>query len=137
MTTRILSLLVLCAMICQICLAKPTQVLLHSQESLSPVKEATSEVGNKRDQRSPQFGFLNEGFSDSILSKPAYPEPVIYPAQGSVSESFAESSAESINTNGGVSIEESQANAESASFNFGPYSASFNVAESSSGSQSF
>lgn len=94
-------------------------------------------TGNKRDQRSPQFGFLNEGFSDSILSKPAYPEPVIYPAQASVSESFAESSAESINTNGGVSIEESQANAESASFNFGPYSASFNVAESSSGSQSF
>lgn len=92
---------------------------------------------NKRDQRSPQFGFLNEGFSNPILSRPGYPEPIVYPAQGSASESFAESSAESISTNGGLSIEESQANAQSASFNFGPYSASFNVAESSSGSQSF
>ncbi|XP_043789681.1 uncharacterized protein LOC122713369 [Apis laboriosa] len=137
MTTRILSLFVLCTMICQICLAKPAQVL-QSQESLSPVKEATSEVvGNKRDQRSPQFGFLNEEFSNPILSRPGFPEPIVYPAQASESESFAESSAESISTNGGLSIEESQANAQSASFNFGPYSASFNVAESSSGSQSF
>ncbi|XP_006610090.1 uncharacterized protein LOC102681060 [Apis dorsata] len=135
MTMRILSLFVLCTMICQICLAKPAQVL-QSQESLSPVKEATSEVvGNKRDQRSPQFGFLNEEFSNPILSRPGF--PIVYPAQASESESFAESSAESINTNGGLSIEESQANAQSASFNFGPYSASFNVAESSSGSQSF
>ncbi|XP_033343183.1 uncharacterized protein LOC117230160 [Bombus vosnesenskii] len=164
MTTRIVSLFVLCAVMCQTCLAKPAKVL-QNPESLSPVQqeEAISTVSdNKREQRSPQFGFLNGDYSDSDLDfeegersfkhhykhhhKPAgcrdypcgqypgYVPPVYpsYPTQGGTSGSFATASAGSINANGPTGGQ-SHSNAQSASFNFGPYSASFSVAESSSG----
>lgn len=48
MTTRIVSLFVLCAVMCQMCLAKPAKVL-QNPESLSPVQqeEAISTVSGQ------------------------------------------------------------------------------------------
>lgn len=66
MTTRVLSLFVLCAVMYQMCLAKPAKVL-QNPESLSPGQhgEATSVTDNKREQRSPQFGLLGGDYSES------------------------------------------------------------------------
>ncbi|XP_017794396.1 PREDICTED: ena/VASP-like protein [Habropoda laboriosa] len=62
MLIRSLSLLVLCAVVYQ-CHAKPAQVLLEPL-SLSPVQQQVVlvDAASKREQRSPQFGFPNEGF---------------------------------------------------------------------------
>ena len=50
----------------QMCFAKPAEVL-QNPEPLSPVQhgEAISVTDNKREQRSPQFGLLGAGFSES------------------------------------------------------------------------
>ncbi|KOC61351.1 hypothetical protein WH47_06028, partial [Habropoda laboriosa] len=108
---------------------------------------------SKREQRSPQFGFPNEGFLEDEYDGEPYPQP--YP-EGGAGESFASASSGSnkgpftegqsqanaqagnFNAGGNPYTEgQSQSNAQSASFNFGPYSASFSVAESSSGGPKF
>ncbi|XP_076763403.1 uncharacterized protein LOC143430852 [Xylocopa sonorina] len=164
MTTRIISLLVVCAVFCEICVAKPTEVL-QSPRSLSPAQQtevASTVDENKREQRSPQFGFLDEDYSDSgsdfVVERsfkhhrkhhhkpggcgdcsygqyPSYPPPAIYPVPSYPQQgggSFATASAGSIDSHGRPEGQ-SHANAQSASFNIGPYSASFSIAEASSG----
>ncbi|CAL7939805.1 unnamed protein product [Xylocopa violacea] len=174
MTTRILSFCIVCAVLCKTCLAKPADAL-QSPRSLSPVQqtEVVSTVDdNKREQRSPQFGFLDEDFADtdsdfieerrlkhhrkhhhkpggcgdcsygqypSYPSPGGYPPPAIYPVPAYPQQgggSFATASAGSIDSHGRPEGQ-SHANAQSASFNFGPYSASFSIAEASSGGQRF
>ncbi|XP_012149884.1 uncharacterized protein LOC105663714 [Megachile rotundata] len=150
-----LLLILLCALID----AQPTG--LSDPASLNPV-EVASNTGNNRDQRSPQFGLLDADYSDYDVEeertfdhhrkhkhhkhKPDgynfYPSgqyggyrPEYHP-QPSVGGSFATASAGSVDSYG-KPVGQSQANAQSASFSFGPYSASFSVAEASSGSQNY
>lgn len=65
---------------------------------------------------------------------PVYPPPPLYPGQ--TGGSFATASAGS-NVDGLPIGEQSSANAESANFNLGPFSASFSNADSSANSQIF
>ncbi|XP_043521638.1 uncharacterized protein LOC122534755 isoform X2 [Frieseomelitta varia] len=183
MTTRVLLLFMLCAVMYQMCLAKPAKVL-QNPESLSPVKhEEVISITDKREQRSPQFGLLGGDYGESDLDvertfkqrryrrpqeclefpcgpiepvplgplgplrppvpfgppvPPVYPPPPLYPEQAG--GSFATASAGS-NVDGlpiGLPIgEQSEANAQSANFNLGPFSASFSNAGSSSDSEIF
>ncbi|KAF3422864.1 hypothetical protein E2986_11184 [Frieseomelitta varia] len=67
MTTRVLLLFMLCAVMYQMCLAKPAKVL-QNPESLSPVKhEEVISITDKREQRSPQFGLLGGDYGESDL----------------------------------------------------------------------
>ncbi|XP_017881143.1 histone-lysine N-methyltransferase Suv4-20-like [Ceratina calcarata] len=139
-------------------LAKPLEVLQNPQP-LNPLQqtEVSTVVDNERGQRSPQFGFLDGDFSDPDSDfveeerhfkhhhrkhhhKPGYgeypqyggyPSPVVYPqpvAPVQSGGSFATASAGSTGYGG-----QSQANAQSATLNFGPFSASFSTAEASAG----
>nr|XP_034171817.1 uncharacterized protein LOC117600456 [Osmia lignaria] len=125
------------------------------------------DADQNREQRSPQFGLLGEDYSDYSEEeeertfdhhrkhkhhkhKPEgfhghptghyggyQPPEHYYPPSTGGGGSFATASAGSIDSHGKPFGGQSHANAQTASFSFGPYSATFSVAEAASGSQRY
>ncbi|XP_011269660.1 uncharacterized protein LOC105259435 [Camponotus floridanus] len=148
-------------------LGKPIEMLTNS-DVLDPITvNNVSEIVATREQRSPQFGLLNNygdysDYDDNVryfpfgnkrkLHKPYHHRPHgcrrfgcdggWQPNYGNhhhtgQGASFASASAGSISGGGPYGGGQSGANAQSASFNIGPFSASFSAAQSSSGYNGF